>query len=480
VVFRSQNKLLLQRIEDGILRVEPASDEDRLDVTGANSSHLNRQEASTRSHSGGSDISRPVPHLENVTSLPVEVEDPQEDATASELLERASDSVRRGRGRPPKLRGIAPSSRSKYRSKSLLTLNPDGSIRPGGLDGKRKPGRPRKTVLNAPVDAPVVSTRFEYHAHQQRSTRDQHASPEDQVAADDALEGPVDSQNLYIQQEELGEPSSEMTMSIIGPSIGHAGEADENRYPTNTVLHTEEQRDNGVHQQSHPDHLPSPLDQALSHIEYYQVTGPNFDNHSSHEVPVSRSHNLSNIAPHFPLPPPEDVHVGPHHTSIHEEQHYISDFTNRLPTINPYNTHFTHATDQSSVEHQSWHEPRNSADVSTASTDGGPIDQVSLRDIQSHHNEDNPDIVDGIDMEAAFGNHELSSADSSSDRSDIGDMSDVHMRAYLVGQPPLDHPNDGENVTGQSGKRKVDEVGDEGSVDDSEMLDGISKRSKRD
>ncbi|KAJ9095594.1 hypothetical protein QFC21_005465 [Naganishia friedmannii] len=479
----AQNKLLLQRIEDGVLRVEVASDEDRMDVTGVNDSHLDHQEAPARSHSGVSDSSRSVLPLENDSSLHVEGEEVYEDATASELLDRASDSVRRGPGRPPKLRGIVPSSRSKYRSKSLLTLNPDGSIRPGGLDGKRKPGRPRKTVTNTPVNVPLASTRFEYHLHQQRPTRDQRVPPEDQVEAEDAVEEPVDPQSLYIQQEELGEASSEVAMAIIGPSLENAGEADESQYTTDTVLHNEQQRENGVHQQSHSDHLPSPLDQALSHIEYYQVTGPNFDNHSSHEVPVSTSHNLSNIAPHFPLPPPEEVHVGSHHTSIHEEQEYISDFTTRMPTINPYNTHFAHATDQGDVEHEPWHEQRDSEDASTESADGGrPVEQVSLRDIQNHdlHVEDNPDIVDGIDMEAAFGNHELSSADSLSDRSDIGDMSDAHMRAYLVSQPPLLHQNDGDNMAEQSGKRKVDEMGHEGSLDDNELMDGITKRSKHD
>ncbi|KAJ9114995.1 hypothetical protein QFC22_005323 [Naganishia vaughanmartiniae] len=476
----AQNKLLLQRIEDGILRVELASDEDRSDVTGANTSRIDRQEAPARSHSGASDASQPATHSENNHSMPVEGENVYEDATASELLDRASDSVRRGRGRPPKLRGMASNSRSKYRSKSLLTLNPDGSIRPGGLDGKRKPGRPRKTVPDTPVEVPLASTRFEYHVHQQRSSRDRHPSSEDQVQTEDVVQEPVDPQSLYIQQEELGEASSEMVMGIIGPSLEtpleHVGEADENQYTANTSIHNEQQRTNGVHQQSLSDHLPSPLDQALSHIEYYQVTGPNFDNHSSHEVPVSRSHNLSNIAPHFPLPPPEDVHVGSHHTSIgHEEQQYISDFTTRMPTINPYNTHFTHTADQGAVEHESWHEQRNSEDASTESADGGT--QVSLRDIQNHHVEDNPDIVDGIDMEAAFGNHELSSEDSVSDRSDIGDMSDAQMRAFLVSQPPLHHGNEEDIMAGQPGKRKVDEMG-HGIDDEHEQLDRLSKRSK--
>lgn len=473
---------MLQRIEDGILRVELATDKDRLDVTGVNNSHLDRQEASAGSHSGVSDASRPVPYPENDRNLPAEGEDIYEDATASELLDRASDSVRRGRGRPPKFRGIAPTSRSKYRSKSLLTLNPDGSIRPGGLDGKRKPGRPRKTLPNAPVDVPLPSTRFEYHVHQQQSARGQRSSSEDQAQADDTIEEPVDPQSLYIQQEELGEASSEMVMTMIGPPLEHVNEEGENRYTANIGVHNDQQRSEGVHQQSHSDHLPSTLDQALSHIEYYQVTGPNFDNHSSHEMPVSRSHNLSNIAPHFPLPPPEEVHVGSHHTSIHEDQQYISDFTTRMPTINPYNTHFTHTASQGGTVHESWHEQRNSEDASTDSTDGGPVDRLSLQDIQSvHHVEDNPDIVDGIDMEAAFGNHEMTTGDALSDRSDIGDISDAHMRAFLVSQPPLHHPQEEENMGGQLGKRKIDEIGHEDSVrNNDEQLKGMSKRSKAD
>ncbi|KAJ9103374.1 hypothetical protein QFC19_004473 [Naganishia cerealis] len=464
----AQNKLLLQRIESGILRVEAATDADRLAAAGLSPSHLDHHDNSAQPHNGGSDSNRAMEHTdfhtENNRDLQVEGEDVYEDLTSLEALDRVGESSRRGRGRTTKIRGTAPSSRSKYRSKSLLTLNPDGSIRPGGLDGKRKPGRPRKTMPTAHVEVPHASTRFQYHVNQQPSTQDRHPSPIEQVQAEDTVEPTGDSQSLYIQQEELGEANSEIVLAMMGPALAHPGRGAETRYASNPSVLDNPQRNNGVHQQAHSDHLPSPLDQALSHIEYYQVTGPNFGNHPNHGSQGSRSHDLSNIAPHFPLPPPDEHHGPSHHSSDHhEEQQYISDFTTRLPIINPYNTHFSDTADQGGVEHESWHEQRNPEESSTDSSDTGQEgNRVSLAGIQDHvHHgpvEDNPDMVDGIDMEAAFGNHELSSGDPLSDRNDMGEMSDAHMRAFLVSQPPLPEPNEGDESTVKPGKRKADEM----------------------
>lgn len=395
-------------------------------------------------------------------------------AGSSTRSSRVEDSNSK-RGRAGKLRGIAPSTRTKYRSKSLLTLNPDGSIRPGGLEGKRGPGRPRKEVPINTEELPHLSNSVEYHANQRRIAQEQEPTSETLVQEDLGIdEHAADPQDMYIQAEDLGETNQEMVLAMIGPALGSTEGNSGDRYSGNSVIGEDRpQHDERNVQVSHSNHA---LDQALSNIEYYQVTGPNFGNHTAS---ITRPHTMTNIT-HFPLPPPSDDHDGSHDSSNQAEQQYISDFANRMPIISAYNGHFPDTTGQAGDDQQPWHDTRGAEDTlsHTVGPDAGQAVLLAGRH-HIHHSQmdDNPDIVDGIDMEAAFGNPHILSGNPLSDRTEVGDMSDINMRSFLASQVSQ-HQSTGMEHSVLKGKRKADELGDVDPELQDEELEGILKRSR--
>lgn len=472
----SQNKLLLSRIEAGILRVEIATEDDRISALADGSTPDVAK--STKSRDGESDS---VTLGGSATNVPRTDSsgDPLYDNVTVESSSRGNrtDDSSSKRGRTTKVRGIAPSTRPKYRSKSLLTLNPDGSIRPGGLEGKRGPGRPRKEVPISTEELPHLSNSIEYHANQRRIAQEQEPSPTSLVEDEHRIDGAGDPQDMYIQTGELGENNPEMVLAMMGPALGTTGESGGDRYPETPDVNDDQPQHHERDVRS-SDHLPSPLDQALSHIEYYQVTGPNFGNHPSS---MPRPHTLTNIAPHFPLPPPEDDHDGSHDSSNQSEQQYISDFATRMPIISSYNGHFPDATDQAGDDQQSWHDPRHSEDplAHTVGPEAGQAVLLSSRH-HLHHSQmdDNPDIVDGIDMEAAFGNPHILSGDPLSDRTEVGDMAEMNMRSFLASEVPHQHQHSELDHGGLKGKRKADELRDGDQEEQDEELEGILKRAR--
>lgn len=478
-ILFSQNKLLLSRIEAGILRVEIATEADRISALADSSTQDGSSAAkSTKSRDGESDS---VTLGGSATNIPRSHPsgDPLYDHVAAESSTRGNDSGSK-RGRATKVRGIAPSTRPKYRSKSLLTLNPDGSIRPGGLEGKRGPGRPRKEVPINTEESPHLSNSIEYHANQRRIAQEQEPSPTSLVEEEQRMDDAGDPQDMYIQTGELAETNPQMVLAMMGPALGTTGESSGDRYSQNPDVDDDRtQHDERDTRPSHSDHLQSPLDQALSHIEYYQVTGPNFGSHTSS---IPRPHTLTNIA-HFPLaPPPEDEHDGSHDSSNQAEQQYISDFATRMPIISSYNGHFPDTTDQAGDDQQSWHDSRHSEDplAHTVEPEAGQAVLLSNRH-HLHHSQmdDNPDIVDGIDMEAAFGNPHILSGDALSDRTEVGDMAEMNMRSFLASQVSHHHHQDlGADHGGLKGKRKADELGDVDPEEQDEELEGILKRSR--
>lgn len=132
--------------------------------------------------------------------------------------------------------------------------------------------------------------------------------------------------------------------------------------------------------------------------------------------------------------------------------------------------------------HDPWHEQRSSAHTSSHSD--GLLPEGSHASIQGgrhhvHHNpmEDNPDIVDGIDMEAAFGNSHIIT-DSLEERGGVGEMTELQMRSFLEGQHPHMEADDGlepeSHLSG--GKRKADEMSEPAESDTE--LGGILQKAR--
>lgn len=401
--------------------------------------------------------------------------DPLLDCATAESSTRSAEDTGNKRLRTSKPRGIAPNTRTKYRSKSLLTLNPDGSIRPGGLEGKRGPGRPRKELPISTEELPHLSNSVEYHANQRRIAQEQEPTPATLVQEEHRIqEHAADPQDMYIQAEELAESNQEMVLAMMGPTLGSTDDSSGDRYPLDPD-DADDRPQNGERsvRASHSGHA---LDQALSNIEYYQVTGPNFGNHTPS---LTRPHTLANIT-HFPLAPPPDEHHGSHDSPNQAEQQYISDFANRMPIISAYNNHFPDATDPTGDDQQSWHDSRHAEDPlsHTVSADAGQAVLLSSRHHIDHSQmDDNPDIVDGIDMEAAFGNPHILSGDPLSDRTEVGDMPDMNMRSFLASQVSH-HPESGMDHGSSKGKRKADTLGDVDQEEQDEELEGILKRTR--
>ncbi len=156
----SQNKLLLALCDSGELRIEKATQEDREAVAqrAAAEAALMAATKIAQTPRGGSPVTlgdgmevgdqsgdnllldadgNPLPQHENSEQGDMDGQD------------GGSRSARQRSGRKPKLGPdglvVRPSQRVP-RTKMVLTLQPDGSIRTGGLDGARKPGRPRKAT----------------------------------------------------------------------------------------------------------------------------------------------------------------------------------------------------------------------------------------------------------------------------------------------------------------------------------------------
>lgn len=480
ITNRSQNKLLLGRIEAGILRVEVATDADRSLAFGTQSLPSDLQDpAKMRDLRAGpgrptGPAGQGTRHSEGEPS-PVQ-------ASTSTAVRPGEPTVSSNKDTGvAKSRDSAPSSKNKYRSKSLLTINPDGSIRPGGLEGKRKPGRPRKEAPISAEELPHLTTSYEYHANRRRIGNEQGPSPnnlggiEEESLVDDTTGG---CQDIYVQSGELHESNSELAL-LMEPTIEHPAQGSSHRYPQDPDVH--DQRQAHVSSSAGTSHRDSDssLGQALSHIEYYHVTGPNFGGRANHQPSLPRTHVLNNIAPHFPLPPPG--HRDPSHQPMNqEEQQYLADFGTRMPVIGSYSGHFPGQTGQAVDSHDPWHEQRDpghsSSHSDTLLPEGSHISiQGSRHHVHHTQMDDNPDIVDGIDMEAAFGNPHIL-ADSLGDRGGVGEMSELQMRSFLEGQHSNAEGDDGMDMESHhsKGKRKADEMLDPGESDTE--LGGILKR----
>lgn len=476
----SQNKLLLSRIEAGTLRVEVATDSDRSIAFGTQNAPSDLQEP-TMSREGAAELGRTI-----------ESNGPSQRRSESESGSAQASSINHHRpgeqvvgsgkeARSAKLRELAPSSKNKYRSKSLLTLNPDGSIRPGGLEGKRKPGRPRKEMPISAEELPHLTTSYEYHANQRRLGIGQGPSPANLPEIEETLdEETVEHQGMYGQSEELHESNPDLAL-LMEPTVQNPVPSGSDRYPEDPDVH--DQRQNSVSGSAGPSHRDpdSSLGQALSHIEYYHVTGPNFGGRANHQSSLSRSHVLNNIAPHFPMPPPG--HRQPSHQPMNQEdQQYLADFGTRMPVIGSYSAHFPGQTGPGVDSHDPWHEQRESAHTSSHSDgllpEGSHVSIPGSRH-HVHHNqlEDNPDIVDGIDMEAAFGNPHILT-DPLEERSGVGDMTELQMRSFLEGQHPHVEQDDGMDPESHPsrGKRKADEMLEPGESD--MELGGILQKAR--
>lgn len=462
---------MLRRIEAGVLRVESATDDDRCLAFGNPALPSDLQE-SPKTRDLGSELGRsPEPVSASNRANEGETDSVQPSTSSQSRPAKPVVNSRRD-SRLTKLRDIAPSTKSKYRSKTLLTLNPDGSIRPGGLEGKRGPGRPRKEMPVSTEELPHLTTSYEYHANQRRMGNNHVPSPdnvgeiEDQNLVDDVA---GDCQDIYVQNEELHEANPDLAL-LMGPTNQHPAERSSHQYPQDPDAPDHHRRRSNEAGPSHRDSDTS-LGPALSHVEYYHVTGPNFGGRANHQSSLPRSHVLNNIAPHFPLPPPG--HRDPSHQPMNqEEQQYLSDFGSRMPVIS-YSAHFP-GQGQVVDHHDPWNEQRDSGHTSSHSDSMLPeSNHVSIQHSRHHHvhhaqMDDNPDIVDGIDMEAAFGNPHILAVDSLGDRSGVGEMSELHMRSFLDGQSSHAEPDDVMDIEGHhhlKGKRKLEEMSDPGESD---------------
>ncbi|GHJ86128.1 hypothetical protein NliqN6_2530 [Naganishia liquefaciens] len=452
----AQNKLLLSRIEAGTLRVEVASDSDRSIAFGTQNAPSDSQELLI-SRDGAAEPGTAIRDNDDIQR-----QSTGQPGSTNSTSQHHSES--RKDARPAKLREIAPSSRSKYRSKSLLTLNPDGTIRPGGLEGKRKPGRPRKEMPVSAEELPHLSTSYEYHANQRRLGNESGSSSANVPEIGDTIDEETGEhcQSLYGQSEDLPESNSDLAL-LMEPTVQHPVHNGSGRYP-------EDPEDHHQHQDSVSDsvdpphrHPESSLSQALSHIEYYHVTGPNFGGRATHPSSLSRSHVLNNIAPHFPLPPPGSRNSS-HQTMNQEDQQYLTDFGSRIPVMGAYSGHFPDQTAAGVDSHDPWHEQRESAHTSSHPDgllpEGSPVSMQGGRHHVHHHQmDDNPDIVDGIDMEAAFGNPHILT-DSLEDRGGVGEIAELQMRSFLGEQHAHAEPDEEMELDGHhlKGKRKANEM----------------------
>lgn len=117
-----QNRRLLEMAEKGDLRIEVASAEDRQRVQ-----EQMEAEAAVKA------------------SVAAASKEEEEDAEEEYEDEEEGDGVD-GEGGKKRKRKVKTKSQPRIkrpRVKPLLTLNPDGTIRHGGLEGRRRPGRPR-------------------------------------------------------------------------------------------------------------------------------------------------------------------------------------------------------------------------------------------------------------------------------------------------------------------------------------------------